>query len=241
MTSLKIMTFNIACCKRSQHGSIDVARTIQTVQPDLIALQEVDKFTYRSGTEIDQSYELARLTGLSHSVFVNSMDFSGGQYGDAILSRYAFDTVQLFHLDGRCQGETRSLGIISMKITDEYRLYFGVTHLEHEVNILREAQTKEVIELYRRIVPDKEPFILAGDFNDSPTSRTVELLLTDGGLQLPCDKCPTTYPADHPTETIDYIFLNAKAMEIFEVKSYRTMNDEKSSDHLPLVMELRRK
>ncbi|CAF3285184.1 unnamed protein product [Rotaria sp. Silwood2] len=235
------MTFNIASCHESQRGIIDVAHTIKIEQPDIIAVQEVDRFTHRSGTEIDQSYELAHLAGLPYSTFVHSMDFNGGQYGNAILSRHPFDAIELNHLNGHGQGETRSLGIISMKIMDKYRLYFGVMHLEHEIKSLREAQTKEAIELCRCIVPENEPFILAGDFNDSPTSRTLELLLTNGEFLLSCDKCPKTFPAHNPNQTIDYILLNTKAMEIFELKSYRTSNTEKTSDHLPLIMELERK
>lgn len=241
MAALKLMTFNIACCKASPQGSSGVASTISNEQPDLVALQEVDKFTRRSGTAIDQSYELAGLTGLSRCVFVHAMDYSGGQYGNAILSRYPFDTVHLFHLNGQGQGETRSLGIISTKINDECRLYFGVTHLECDVESVRTTQAKEVIEICRRFVPDNEPFILAGDFNDRPTSRTLNILLKDGGFQIPSHNCPATYPAKNPNKTIDYILLNAKAIELFHVKSYRSSDTQISSDHLPLVIELSKK
>ena len=133
------------------------------------------------------------------------------------------------------------MGIFSFTINDDQQLFFGVVHLEHENVSLREAQVKEVIDLYRQTGLENQPFILAGDFNDDPNSRTVQLLLTDGGLQLPCDHCPKTYPADNPTITIDYIFMNQKAMEIFELKSYHTSNMNKSSDHLPLILEIKRK
>jgi endonuclease/exonuclease/phosphatase family metal-dependent hydrolase len=241
MTSLKIMTFNIAVCREPSRGIIDVARTIELEEPDFVAMQEVDRFTRRSGVEIDQSSELAHHAHFSHMMFIPSMDFQGGQYGNAILSRHYFDTVVLAHLDGRNQGEPRSMGIFSFKISNDQQVFFGVIHLEHEIESLREAQAKDAIELYRRNGLENQPFILAGDFNDEPNSRTVQLLLTEGGLQLPCDQCPKTFPADNPTRTIDYIFLNQKAMDMFELKSYRTSDMNKSSDHLPLIMELKRK
>jgi endonuclease/exonuclease/phosphatase family metal-dependent hydrolase len=241
MTNLKIMTFNIAVCREPPGGIIDVARTIEREQPDFVALQEVDRFTRRSGVEIDQSSELARHAHFSHMMFIPSMDFQGGQYGNAILSRHYFDTVVLAQLDGRGQGESRSIGIFSFKISNDQQLFFGVIHLEHKIGSLREMQVKEAIELYRRTELENQPFILAGDFNDEPNSQTVQLLLTEGGFHLPYGQCPKTFPADNPTMTIDYIFMNQKAMEMFELKSYHTSDMDKSSDHLPLIMELKRK
>lgn len=241
MAHLKIMTFNIASCHKSQHGITDVANAIKDEHPDLVGLQELDKFTHRSGPTVDQLHELSRLTGLSHSTFIHSMELNGGQTGNAILSRHAFDTVELHHLRAGDPGETKSLGIISTKIFEEGRLYFGVLHLEHKTENLREKQAKEVIELCQRIVPEGEPFILAGVFNDSSTSRTLEHFLKHGGFQIPCEKCPKTFPAHHPRETLDYILLNAKAMEMFEVKSYRAISSEHSSDHIPVIVELTKK
>jgi endonuclease/exonuclease/phosphatase family metal-dependent hydrolase len=239
MANFKIMTFNIAVCREPPRGIIDVARTIEQEQPDVVAMQEVDSFTHRSGVGIDQPSELAHHTHYSHKLFIPSMNYQGGQYGNAILSKHHFDTVFIASLDGQNQGEPRSMGIVSFKINNDEQLFLGVTHLEHAVESLREAQVKKVIELYRRAGLENQPFILAGDFNDEPNSRTVQLLLTEGGFQLPCDQCPMTYPAHNPTMTIDYIFMNPKAMEIFQLNSYRISDMEKSSDHLPLIMELK--
>ncbi|CAF4646293.1 unnamed protein product, partial [Rotaria sp. Silwood1] len=98
---------------------------------------------------------------------------------------------------------------------------------------------RQAIEVYRRIVPENQPFILAGDFNDIPTSETLRLLLTDGGLRLPCDQCPRTYPANNLSLTLDYILMNSKAWDIFKLKIYRLSNVKKASDHVPVIMELR--
>ena len=241
MVNLKIMTFNIATCREPPQGIIDVARTIEREQPDFVAMQEVDKFTCRSGTTIDQSSELARHAHFPNSIFIPSMDFDGGQYGNAILSRYNFKTIVFEQLDGKGEGEIRSIGIASFKMNNNQKIFFGVTHLDHAIDSLQKEQMKEAIGFYRRIGLETEPFILAGDFNDEPNSRTVQWLLTDGGFQLPCHQCPKTYPADNPTMTIDYIFMNQKAMEVFEVTSYHTSDTDLSSDHLPLILELKSK
>ena len=46
----------------------------------------VDLATSRS-SGVDQAAELARLTGMKH-VYGAAMDYAGGQYGEAILSRW---------------------------------------------------------------------------------------------------------------------------------------------------------
>ncbi|CAF0814640.1 unnamed protein product [Rotaria sp. Silwood1] len=234
------MTLNIASCGQTSRGMIDVAYVIEQEQPDLVALQEVDKFTRRSGIKIDQSSEIAQLAHLNHSLFIHSMNFDEGQFGNAILSRHPFDNIELeHHLDGQNQSETRSIGIVSLKISNQYQLFFGVIHLEYDTENLRIAQVRQAIEVYRRIVPENQPFILAGDFNDIPTSETLRLLLTDGGLRLPCDQCPRTYPANNLSLTLDYILMNSKAWDIFKLKIYRLSNVKKASDHVPVIMELR--
>ena len=105
-----------------------------------------------------------------HSTFVHSIESNGGQSGNAVLSRHAFDTVELHHLRTSGHGDTRSLGIISTKIFEEGRLYFGVIHLEHKIENIREAQAKEVIDLCRRIVPEDASLILSGVFKSIQVS-----------------------------------------------------------------------
>ena len=235
------MTFNIATCREPARGILDVACTIEQEQPDIVAMQEVDRFTYRSGDKIDQSSSLAHHAHYPHKLFIPSMHFQGGHYGNAILSRHNFDTTIIAPLHGQNKGEPRSIGIVSFKIGNDQQFFFGVTHLEHAVENLRLAQVKEVIRFYRRMGLENQPFILAGDFNDEPNSETVQLLLTEGGFQLPCSQCPMTYPTRNPTMTIDYLFMNSKAIEIFQLNSYRTLDKDTSSDHLPLIMELKTK
>lgn len=103
------------------------------------------------GLHIDQLSELALHAHYYHKLYIPSMNFQGGQYGNAILPKYNFDTVVVVPLHGQNRGEPQSIGIVSFKIS----------------------------KLYRQMRLDKQPFILAGDFNDEPNSRTVQLLLTE--------------------------------------------------------------
>ena len=63
--TLRILSYNIHHGQGTD-GIFDLerlARVISSVEPDLVALQEVDRATTRSGG-VDQAAELARLTGM---------------------------------------------------------------------------------------------------------------------------------------------------------------------------------
>src|SRR5690348_2217023 len=79
--TLRIMTYNIHHCNpptKSKTGEIEVdaiARVINSRHPDLVALQEVDVNTKRSGG-IDQAAQLAAKTGM-HAYFGKAIDHDG--------------------------------------------------------------------------------------------------------------------------------------------------------------------
>src|SRR5689334_20821686 len=81
--SFRVMTYNI------QHGAgmdhkVDLLRTgdaIKHEQPDVVALQEVDKGVERTDKR-DLTAELAAMTGMS-GYFSNNFYFQGGEYGNA--------------------------------------------------------------------------------------------------------------------------------------------------------------
>src|ERR1700731_1570832 len=86
--TLRVLTSNIHHGEGTD-GRFDLsrlARVMKSVQPDVIALQEVDQGTERSGG-VDQLAELERLTNM-HAEFGKAMDYSGGGYGVAVLSRW---------------------------------------------------------------------------------------------------------------------------------------------------------
>src|SRR5690606_13604979 len=85
--TLRVLTYNIFHGETTL-GKIDMdlfGQIIQDEAPDLVALQEVDKGTTRSGG-IDQTAALSTRTGLT-GYFAKARDFQGGDYGVAILSR----------------------------------------------------------------------------------------------------------------------------------------------------------
>ena len=68
-TVLRVLCYNIHHANPpSQPDSIDIgaiATVIRNQQPDLVALQELDVYTTRSGKTLHQAEELGRLTGMN--------------------------------------------------------------------------------------------------------------------------------------------------------------------------------
>ena len=56
-----------------------------TERPDIVALQAVDQNTGRSNG-VDQAAALGKLTGMK-AVFSRAIDFDGGGYGNAVLTK----------------------------------------------------------------------------------------------------------------------------------------------------------
>ena len=87
--TLRIMTYNIHVGvgmdkKLDLHRIADV---INHEKPDLVGLQEVDRGVKRTEGK-DEIAELAQMTRMDYA-FAHNLDFQGGQYGVAILSRSA--------------------------------------------------------------------------------------------------------------------------------------------------------
>src|SRR5690606_15119708 len=85
---LRVLSYNIHHAEGVDR-KLDVeriAKIIVAAKPDLVALQEVDQKVTRT-RGVDQPAELARLTGM-HMAFGGNIRLQGGEYGNAVLSRW---------------------------------------------------------------------------------------------------------------------------------------------------------
>src|SRR5690606_37525202 len=86
--TFRVMTYNIHHAE-GLDGKIDTQRIADLIlqeNVDLVGLQEVDRNTTRVNGR-DLIAELAQQTGM-YFVFSNNMSYQGGQYGNAILTRF---------------------------------------------------------------------------------------------------------------------------------------------------------
>src|SRR5213078_999523 len=86
--TLRVMTYNIHV-GIGMDKKLDLARVagvIKAQHPDLVGLQEVDRGVMRT-QRLDEIVELAKLTRMDYA-FAFNLNYQGGQYGVAILSRF---------------------------------------------------------------------------------------------------------------------------------------------------------
>jgi endonuclease/exonuclease/phosphatase family metal-dependent hydrolase len=232
---LRVLTYNI------HHGEgtdkkLDlprIAKIITDSKADLVALQEVDSKTKRTNG-VEQSAEYARLTGLQ-GVFGKAMDYGGGAYGDAILSRFpivAHKTHALPFSQGR---EPRAAVEVTVRpLGGLPEITFVSTHLDHMRDETdRLAQTKEINRLF--VIKDAPVTLIAGDFNARPESAAMKQILERWEDTAATDPQPTI-PADAPRSRIDWV-LTLKGQG-WRVISSKVFDEKVASDHRPVLVEL---
>jgi endonuclease/exonuclease/phosphatase family metal-dependent hydrolase len=230
---VRVLTYNIHHGEGAD-GKVDLPRlaaVISRCAPDVVALQEVDVGTRRAHG-VDQAAELGRLTGL-HAVFGQAMDVDGGQYGEALLSRWPLEAVEVHALPCDEQSEPRCVVAARVVPPDRPAFVFAGTHLEHARAPLRLCQAGKVSS---KLAPAPAPrVIVAGDFNDTPPSPTLLVLrrhwtdASDGQWQ-------PTWPAHEPRDTLDYVLYRpATAWRVVEVQ---VIQEPIASDHRPLLAVL---
>ncbi len=99
--SINVMAYNI---KNAYGGTTldGIADVINEEDLDYVALQEVDSVNGRSsynGERADEAAIFGELTGMNHE-FARGIAFSGGAYGNAMLSELPFDNVVRIPLPG---------------------------------------------------------------------------------------------------------------------------------------------
>ena len=223
---LRILSYNIHHAE-GVDGKLDVPRIAQvilSVNPDLVALQEVDKNTVRTG-KVNQGIELSRLTKMN-SVFGSNITFQGGQYGNAILSKFPIIKNKNFLLPNVDSGEQRGLLQSQIQISNKENILFFSTHLDHRrSDTERLASAKAINQIIS--LDNKSPAILAGDFNDVPDSPTLKEL---GKVWLRTNKkILRTIPASKPSRQIDYIFVQPK--ERWKIIESQVLDEDIASDH----------
>jgi endonuclease/exonuclease/phosphatase family metal-dependent hydrolase len=236
MKQLKVMSYNIHHANPpSKPGLIDInaiAEVIRSQDPDLVALQEVDVNTGRSG-RVNQAEAIAGKLGM-HFFFGKAIDHDGGDYGVAILSRYPISEPLVFKLptDSATKGERRVLATAKITLPEGRAIRFGSTHLDAQSDsVNRDLQIKEIRHISSGI---KLPFILAGDLNAHPGTSIIRQL--DKKFTRTCEPCAPTIPVINPQKTIDFIAFTHKSP--FRIADHKVIQEQYASDHLPVVAVL---
>src|SRR5262249_13442297 len=151
--------------------------------------------------------ELAELIGMT-CVFSNNFHYQGGEYGNAVLTRFPVIRWHNSHYKMLRPGEQRGLLQLVLSVYGR-EVVFMDTHIDHRADdserLISADQIKEIINEYA-----PRPIILCGDFNDTPESRTHAAMQAafDDSWELAGQGDGFTFSAAKPAKRIDYIWLS---------------------------------
>lgn len=217
-------------------GKIDLERIAALIKEnnvDIVALQEVDKGVERTARR-DFPKELAQLTGM-HVYFDRNIIYQGGDYGNAVLTRFPIKKKKNTHYKMLREGEQR--GVLQLVLDVHGKdLLFMDTHIDYRPDDAERVINADELE---QIVAKagKMPVILCGDFNDVPGSRThqkIKKFLSDT-WELVGHGDGFSIPAEKPTSRIDYIWISEQSIQPLKIEVLKSQ----ASDHLPVLGEFR--
>ncbi len=230
-TTLKVVTYNI------KHGTdlvgqksiVKQAAFLNMHQPDLLSIQEVDKLTKRSGL-VDQTSFFAHKLALN-SVFQRFMHYDDGEYGIAAFSKFPVLSKSTINLPNGL--EPRNFPMFTVDVAQQ-PLIFVPVHFDWPTNDnQRFAQAKALL----AALNTQYPVILAGDFNDIASSRTM-LLFKQAGFDFH-QKNKATYLGSDVEENIlpeiDFIAVRSGNKVSLSLLDSKVIENNALSDHAPVV------
>jgi endonuclease/exonuclease/phosphatase family metal-dependent hydrolase len=243
-TDVRVMSFNI------HHGAdpadnLDLERIAGVIEEsgaEIVGLQEVDNhWSSRSDFE-DQAAWLADRLGMHYAYAANlDRDPAAGQterrqYGTAVLSEYPIISSENHLLTNiqYAQRPTEQRGLLETVINVEgNHISFYNTHLDHQRSEQRQSQVKEILAITEQ---SGRPAVLVGDLNAVPGTPEMDTILSQFSDVFAAlgQEDDFTYPVENPNRRIDYI-LTKGAIEPLAAE----VIDTDSSDHLPLIADLR--
>lgn len=232
--TVRVLTYNVHHGEGTD-GKLDlerIAKVITDAKPDVVMLQEVDRNTART-KKVDQAAELGKRTKLK-AVFGKAIDFQGGEYGQALLSRADLTAVKVHPLPMKKGQEARVVleAHVDLGGSLPALTLFG-THFQHDNAATREEQAAKVNELFGR---QAGPAVLAGDLNATPDSLPLKTLGERWAVAKAFGGKTPTIPADVPKEQIDFVLYRPAGR--FKVVEVKAIEEKVASDHRPVLAVL---
>jgi len=228
--SVRVMTMNIReGGQLAGYVADSFCTCIRKYDPDMVVFQEMDNYTNRNGNK-DLVSEMAVKLGM-FPYFGRSFAYDGGDFGNAILSKYPFYNAKTITSKSSGASEMRGCSWIDVLLPNKRTIRVAVTHLDvssEQVRVSNLATINASI-----FTGSTLPTLLMGDFNASPESTTIVYALNN--WQDIGAGTGYTFPCTNPTSRIDYIMGYPKT---WTKSSYQIVSYPKLSDHCFVVAEL---
>lgn len=224
--SVRLATYNTHRCEGwTQNSGTDranynnTAKVISLMDPDVIALQELDKNT--TWHQTDQLQELADRTGM-RPYYCKTISYRGGDYGIGILCKTAPKNTYAGDLPGT---EARKFFLAEF---DGY--IFIATHFCHQSDENRQRSFEIITEyIAANYAAYTKPIYLAGDLN---TSKLPAAALESWKI---ISTSANTFVNTSSPSRIDYVLVYTG-----NSPSYEEINVMTVSDHLPVLVDLKK-
>jgi endonuclease/exonuclease/phosphatase family metal-dependent hydrolase len=221
--ALRLATWNM---KAARDAPLErLAEEIAAMDVDVIALQEVDVSVLRTG-ELDQPRLLAEMLGYRYA-FAAALYWDGGVYGQAVLSRASFVSVQRHRLQSAESSEPRiALDVTVCQGGRRVRL-LGV-----HADVVPNAAAEQVSAAAELAASDAAGHVaLVGDFNQLPSDPGPSAVAERGLVDLFTGDERATFAG---RGRIDYVFASAAlARDLTRTELWQT----RVSDHHALIAE----
>ena len=231
---VKVLSFNILHGKtmRGDFNLDVIAKVIIDVNPDFVALQEVDYKTNRA-KKYDLVTELGWRTKMA-PIYARAMHYDDGEYGEGILSKYTFLNTRNIPLPYIPGDEPRTALEITTIISSKDTISFIGTHLDHlKIETNKVLQAKEINKVFSS---NKYPTILAGDLNAEPKSNTMNILESFWTASYDKSDPQPTFSSENPTKKIDYVLFYPQHR--WKVLKRESVCDTIASDHCAFLVTL---
>jgi endonuclease/exonuclease/phosphatase family metal-dependent hydrolase len=225
---MKLMSYNIRWCKKSEDCLDRVADLIEEEKPDIVFLAAI-YYECATCAVRNQVAHIVDKTGFHAFGFGENyklgVPFYSNRSGNALLSRFPLSELYAQPLSGGSYDpRTRRRALWAEINLNGEKVLLGSLHNSYfpqEDNLLQVGEILEYI--------DGRPTLLGGDFNATSESPSMQTFLRSGLFVGDLDG-PPTYPAHNPDRRLDYIL----APSSWHLLEHKTLTKELSA-HLPVV------
>lgn len=236
---LRVVTWNIHKCIGGLDRRYDPARIADALahyEPDVLLLQEVDEGARRSNGDRQVDLLGDRLGYAHRSWFPNVLVRGGGEYGNAILSRYPIVETRNIDLTVRFKKRRSVLHALCRvrahgldRTLHVFNMHLGLAQFE------RRLQLRTFLDSHPfRGLDAQTPVVVGGDLND--VYGSLGQLLAPAGFRGVARR-PRTFPAWAPLRSLDALYVRGD-LALARLERGETALARRASDHRPLIADL---